>query len=143
MNTWKIDIDRQINILVGQELGKTTFLRNLYFNSLPKDCNRNMIHQKGMEGLGFIPSCTPDHILGEGEGKERLKYIFQLTESLAKWEGRQLLIIDNPERGLHVDYQRSLINNILERAPNLKLVMATHSPLILNGWIDCAVRANT
>lgn len=51
-------------------------------------------------------------------------------------EGREtILIMDEPEISLHVDWQRQLIDTIRELNPNCQIIVSTHSPaMILNGW---------
>lgn len=48
-----------------------------------------------------------------------------------------VLFMDEPEVSLHIDWQKRLINLILELNPNVQIILATHSPaVIMNGWID-------
>ena len=48
-----------------------------------------------------------------------------------------VLFMDEPEVSLHVEWQKRLIDLILELNPNVQIILTTHSPaMILNGWID-------
>lgn len=48
-----------------------------------------------------------------------------------------VLLMDEPEVSLHVDWQQNLIDNILELNPNVQIILTTHSPaVIMNGWLD-------
>lgn len=48
-----------------------------------------------------------------------------------------VLLMDEPEISLHVDWQHELINVIRELNPNCQLILATHSPSIFgDGWGD-------
>lgn len=48
-----------------------------------------------------------------------------------------VLFMDEPEVSLHIDWQKRLIDLILELNPNVQIILATHSPaVIMNGWID-------
>lgn len=48
-----------------------------------------------------------------------------------------VLFMDEPEVSLHVDWQQSLIDNILLLNPNVQIILTTHSPaVIMNGWMD-------
>ncbi|MCI6161709.1 MAG: AAA family ATPase [Prevotellaceae bacterium] len=48
-----------------------------------------------------------------------------------------VLLMDEPEVSLHVDWQQRLINLILELNPNVQIILTTHSPaVIMNGWMD-------
>lgn len=47
-----------------------------------------------------------------------------------------VLLLDNPENNLHIDWQRNLIKWIRELNPTCQIIMTTHSPTIwYQGWI--------
>lgn len=48
-----------------------------------------------------------------------------------------VLFMDEPEVSLHVDWQKQLIDLILELNPNVQIILTTHSPaVIMDGWLD-------
>ena len=48
-----------------------------------------------------------------------------------------VLFMDEPEMSLHIEWQKRLIDLILELNPNVQIILTTHSPaVIMNGWID-------
>jgi ABC-type cobalamin/Fe3+-siderophores transport system ATPase subunit len=48
-----------------------------------------------------------------------------------------VLIMDEPEISLHIDWQEKLIGYIRELNPNVQVIIATHSPgIIIDGWQD-------
>lgn len=48
-----------------------------------------------------------------------------------------VLLMDEPEISLHIEWQKELINLIRKINPKVQIILATHSPaLIMNGWID-------
>ena len=48
-----------------------------------------------------------------------------------------VLFMDEPEVSLHVDWQKNLIDMILDLNPNVQIILTTHSPaVIMNGWMD-------
>lgn len=48
-----------------------------------------------------------------------------------------VLFMDEPEVSLHIDWQKRLIDLLLELNPNLQIILTTHSPaVVMNGWID-------
>ena len=54
-------------------------------------------------------------------------------------EDRQpyVLLMDEPEVSLHVEWQQRLITMIRQLNPNVQIILTTHSPaLIMNGWMD-------
>ncbi len=48
-----------------------------------------------------------------------------------------VLFMDEPEVSLHIEWQKRLIDIILELNPNVQIILTTHSPaVIMNGWMD-------
>ena len=48
-----------------------------------------------------------------------------------------VLFMDEPEVSLHIEWQKRLIDLILDLNPNVQIILATHSPaVIMNGWMD-------
>ena len=48
-----------------------------------------------------------------------------------------VLFMDEPEVSLHIEWQKRLIDLVVEMNPNVQIILTTHSPaMILNGWID-------
>ena len=48
-----------------------------------------------------------------------------------------VLFMDEPEVSLHVDWQKELIDLILQLNPNVQIILTTHSPaVIMNGWME-------
>ncbi len=48
-----------------------------------------------------------------------------------------VLFMDEPEVSLHIEWQKQLIDLIMELNPNVQIILTTHSPaVIMNGWMD-------
>lgn len=48
-----------------------------------------------------------------------------------------ILLMDEPEISLHIEWQRKLIKYIRTLNPNAQVIIATHSPdIIMKGWMD-------
>ena len=48
-----------------------------------------------------------------------------------------VLFMDEPEVSLHIEWQKRLIDLVVEMNPNVQIILTTHSPaVIMNGWID-------
>lgn len=48
-----------------------------------------------------------------------------------------VLFMDEPEVSLHIEWQKRLIELILELNPNVQIILTTHSPaVVMNGWGD-------
>lgn len=49
-----------------------------------------------------------------------------------------VLILDEPEISLSIEWQKTLIENLLLLNRNMQIIIATHSPaIIMRGWTDC------
>ncbi len=49
-----------------------------------------------------------------------------------------VLLMDEPEASLHVEWQQRLISLVMELNPEIQLIVTTHSPaVIMDGWTDC------
>lgn len=65
---------------------------------------------------------------------EKQFLIVMLTVLLQRKE-ESILIMDEPEISMHLDWQRSLLTNIKALNPNCQIILATHSPgVIMDGW---------
>lgn len=48
-----------------------------------------------------------------------------------------VLFMDEPEVSLHIEWQKRLIDLILDLNPEVQILLTTHSPaVIMNGWLD-------
>ena len=73
------------------------------------------------------------HQLSSGE-KQILAILLTV---LVEDQQNYVLFMDEPEVSLHVDWQKQLIDLILELNPNVQIILTTHSPaVIMNGWMD-------
>ena len=67
---------------------------------------------------------------------EKQVFLILLTILLQN-EKNFVLLMDEPEISLHIEWQRELIRNIKKLNPNCQIIIATHSSTIFyKGWID-------
>ena len=60
-----------------------------------------------------------------------------LLTVLVEDEQPYVLFMDEPEVSLHIEWQKRLIDLIVELNPNVQIILTTHSPaVVMNGWID-------
>ena len=57
--------------------------------------------------------------------------LLSMTKAVISSNPNSLIMIDEPELSLHIDWQRKLINFMSEAFPNRRFIFATHSPDIL------------
>lgn len=49
-----------------------------------------------------------------------------------------VMLMDEPEISLHIDWQKRLIGLVRDLNPNAQIILTTHSPaVIMDGWMDC------
>lgn len=61
-----------------------------------------------------------------------------LTTVLVEDRKPYVLLMDEPEISLHIDWQQHLIENIRLLNPHAQIILSTHSPaVIMEGWRDC------
>lgn len=66
-----------------------------------------------------------------------------LLTALVRNGSRSVLIMDEPEASLHIEWQQKLISMIRELNPKLQLILTTHSPaVIMDGWLDCVTEVS-
>lgn len=54
-----------------------------------------------------------------------------------------VLFMDEPEVSLHIEWQKRLIDLVLELNPNVQIILTTHSPaVIMSGWMDKVTEVN-
>ena len=86
-------------------------------------------------------------ILKEGESKDVFinitslssgeKQLFiLLTEALLQRGIPHLFIADEPELSLHIEWQRKILNALLDLNPNAQIIVATHSPEIAGNFAE-------
>ena len=60
-----------------------------------------------------------------------------LLTVLVEDDQHYVLFMDEPEVSLHIEWQKRLIDLILELNPNVQIILTTHSPaVIMNGWVN-------
>lgn len=67
-------------------------------------------------------------------GEKQLLYIL-LTVSNTLGEST-VLLLDEVDTGLHIDWKKKLLMEILTINPNVQIIAATHSPSLIDGWYD-------
>ena len=54
-----------------------------------------------------------------------------------------ILLMDEPEASLHVEWQQRLVGIIRRMNPNAQIILTTHSPaMIMDGWLDAVTEVN-
>ena len=87
--------------------------------------------------LRFCPVDRPDvdilyFQMSAGE-KQLLYLLLSVTNTLGE---STLLLLDEADLGMHIDWKRMLLRELLEINPDMQIIAATHSPSLIDGWYD-------
>jgi predicted ATP-dependent endonuclease of OLD family len=75
----------------------------------------------------------PPYKLSSGEKQLLIILLTVLLEENQHY----VLLMDEPEISLHVEWQQKLVDIIRQLNPNAQIILTTHSPaVIMNGWMD-------
>lgn len=130
INTDVINIDDESPYDFVSPLDQECFVeminQSLYNKYVEVDGQRNIHIKHDDQELPFILS----------DGEKRLFTIYQQT--IFRANRKTVLIIDEPERSLHIEAQEQLVDNVLKIAEmnGCQIIMATHSPNVINGRIE-------
>ncbi len=50
-----------------------------------------------------------------------------------------VILVDEPELSLHIDWQRKIINAMMQQFPSKQLIVCTHSPVIASDYMDSMI----
>lgn len=102
-------------------------------DNLMKESGKHLDREKG--DLEFIfHSDNSSHSYKDLSAGEKQLLLILLTVFIQENKS-SILIMDEPEISLHIDWQRNLIDIINSLNPNCQVIISTHSPsMILNGW---------
>ncbi|MDM8549104.1 AAA family ATPase [Desulfobacterales bacterium HSG2] len=89
----------------------------------------------------FLKTGIQTPILPENLSSGEKQILIILLTTLLQDRKKCILLMDEPEISLHIDWQRSLIKNIRRINPNCQVIIATHSPTVYyQGWIEKMAR---
>lgn len=125
------DFKRIVNSIVGTEYKQEkideprnillNILKDLFSDDIAIRLFRNNIHFYSSKGRRIYLDR-----LSSGE-----KHILYILVSVAN-AGSGLVLIDEPELSMHINWQRKLLGAVASINPNAQVIMATHSPEIVS-----------
>lgn len=102
-------------------------------DSLFADTGKKIIRTENEIRFSQIGESLVPYQLSSGEKQILAILLTVLVEDRKPY----VLFMDEPEVSLHVEWQKQLIDLILELNPNVQIILTTHSPaVIMNGWMD-------
>lgn len=75
---------------------------------------------------------TPYYRLSTGE-KQLIYLLLTVSNTL---EESTILLLDEADLGMHIDWKEILLRELLNINPNMQIIAATHSPSLVMGWQD-------
>lgn len=72
------------------------------------------------------------------------QFLIVMLTVLLQRRAESILIMDEPEISMHLDWQRELLNNLKKLNPNCQIILATHSPgVVMDGWEQLVTNIST
>ncbi len=117
----------------AQELSEPKKKFQDIMDSLFADTGKKIVRTENEIRFTQIGETLVPYQLSSGEKQILAILLTVLVEDLKPY----VLFMDEPEVSLHVEWQKQLIDLILELNPNVQIILTTHSPaVIMNGWMD-------
>ncbi|WP_196888835.1 AAA family ATPase [Aureivirga sp. CE67] len=118
-----INIDK-----IKQQIKKPIFLLNELLNKYFKESNKSVDFNDSNSPLIINLNSKEIPIENLSSGEKQLLIIFLSIIILDN--DPCILLLDEPEISLHVEWQTTFLNDILKINSNLQIILATHNPLI-------------
>lgn len=127
-----VQIRQSISTVMERTNKLILFLNDMFADS-QKTINMNTGTLEIRDSLGR--TLTPYQL---SSGEKQLFYI-ALTVFLAN-DKKSLILMDEPELSLHTEWQRKLMNRLIDISPDCQFIIATHAPsFIPNGFNGCTM----
>lgn len=117
----------------AQSISQGKILFQNIIDNLFKETGKRIIRSENEIRFTQLGEVLSPYQLSSGEKQMLVILLTVLVEDCKPY----VLFMDEPEVSLHFEWQKQLIDLILQLNPNVQLILATHSPaVIMNGWMD-------
>ena len=117
----------------AQQLSKNKTRFQDMVDDLFSETGKKMVRTENEIRFSQIGETLVPYQLSSGE-KQMLAILLTV---LVEDELPYILFMDEPEVSLHMEWQKRLIDLVMELNPNVQIIMTTHSPaVVMNGWAD-------
>ena len=136
----KILLDMLQGNVEQSEINKVMAVKTAYYDMLDRLFQQTgkRVNRDSEELSFYLKGRSGDIVISPyklSAGEKQLLYI--LTTVLCQDQKPTIMLMDEPEISLHFDWQKILLESILELNPNIQIIMATHSPaMVMNGWLE-------
>ncbi len=124
---------QQGNMEAAQQLSQKKLRFQDIVDDLFEETGKHIIRTENEIRFTQIGEQLKPYQLSSGEKQMLIILLTVLVED----DQPYVLFMDEPEVSLHIEWQKRLIDLILELNPNVQIILTTHSPaVIMNGWVD-------
>ena len=121
------------NAEAAQQLSKKKSRFQDMIDDLFADTGKHIVRTENEIRFTQIGELLTPYQLSSGEKQMLVILLTVLVED----ELPYVLFMDEPEVSLHIEWQKQLIDLIMELNPHVQIILTTHSPaVVMNGWID-------
>ena len=121
------------NADAAQELSKPKTRFQDIVDELFEETGKKIVRTENEIRFSQIGETLVPYQLSSGE-KQMLAILLTV---LVEDQQPYVLFMDEPEVSLHIEWQKQLIDLVVELNPNVQIILTTHSPaVIMNGWMD-------
>ena len=117
----------------AQELSKPKTRFQDIVDDLFEETGKKIVRTENEIRFSQIGETLVPYQLSSGE-KQMLAILLTV---LVEDQQPYVLFMDEPEVSLHIEWQKRLIDLVVEMNPNVQIILTTHSPaVIMNGWME-------
>ena len=121
------------NAEAAQQLSQKKSRFQDMIDDLFSDTGKHIVRTENEIRFTQIGELLTPYQLSSGEKQMLVILLTVLVED----ELPYVLFMDEPEVSLHIEWQKQLIDLIMELNPHVQIILTTHSPaVVMNGWID-------
>ena len=121
------------NAEAAQQLSQKKSRFQDMIDDLFSDTGKHIVRTENEIRFTQIGELLTPYQLSSGEKQMLVILLTVLVED----EQPYVLFMDEPEVSLHIEWQKQLIDLIMELNPHVQIILTTHSPaVVMNGWID-------
>jgi predicted ATPase len=106
-------------------------------NSFLNDSNKSVSFREDGELTVNLPSAKRSDVLMLSSGERQLFVLITALMFNEDEKQANVLIIDEPELSLHIKWQEMFVSAVRQANPDTQILLATHSPSIINELDDC------
>ncbi|MBO7108759.1 MAG: ATP-binding protein, partial [Prevotella sp.] len=130
---------QQGNAEAAQQLSQKKTRFQDMVDDLFQDTGKHIVRTENEIRFTQIGEVLTPYLLSSGEKQMLIILLTVLVED----DQHYVLFMDEPEVSLHIEWQKRLIDLILELNPNVQIILTTHSPaVVMNGWVDAVTEVS-